>query len=154
MGQLIPSASSWNPHLLVPSPHCHIHTSEGGTKAREGIAGPKRPTSPNLYLANCFQEASESQLLNGLRTTCSMPTPLFPVVSPPWAFSCGTAEAPSHPATHSVTMVKRSLFSFSSSVRCEFAQDDSIYFPYVFFSMFVLPGEFLTFQCAALSCPC
>lgn len=59
------------------------------------------------------------------------------------------------PSCHaqSLTVVKRSLSSFSSSVRCKFAQDDSIYFPCVFFSISRLLGEFLTVQCV-LSAAC
>lgn len=59
------------------------------------------------------------------------PLPPVPVLGPPWAFSWVKFEVPDHLLTHRkrLTVVKRSLSSSGSSVRCEFAQDDSIYFP-------------------------
>lgn len=92
------------PHIRC-SQHCwhfYINTSKGGTKGRERIAGSKSPTSPNLYITDCFLQASEYQLLNALRITCWSLPPLTtsPCFRSSVGFFSGDSRSPG-PSWHS-----------------------------------------------------
>lgn len=150
----LPNPGAHTPWLIyISSSHCHYsNTAWNALQPERGLQVPI-PTSLNLHLADSFLQASEyvsKWPQHYLPNRPSIPCLRSSVSS---FFRDSRHPFPSC-RTESLMVVKRSLSSFSSSARCEFAQDDSIYFPCVFLSIFRLPGESLTFQRAAVSSLC